>query len=469
MKKQVLSFLLLTLLSAGILAQDPESIDGIWLGTLKIQSLELRLAFTLSGSADGELKALMKSIDQGGVEVPMEEVLLKNDTLLVRHSGAGIEVEGRINPVQLVWETEFRQGPVKAPITFLKVEQLPGMVRTQDPVPPFPYRVEEVSFRNQEADINLAGTLTIPEGDGPFPAVILLTGSGPQNRDEELFGHKPFLVLADYLSRNGIAVLRADDRGVGGSTGSFAGSTTGDFATDALAGVNYLKTREEIYTERIGLAGHSEGGMMASIAASSSADVGFIILMAAPGVPFEEIILYQKKRKWKQAGISEGDMALLMRWHNEVWSLVSGPLSNEKVQDKIRILYSELTEDEKTRLQKSEELLEAEIKVVTDPWWRYAARYKAAKTLGKVSCPVLAINGSKDTQVTANENLAAIKEALQSGGNNNYQVKDLEGLNHLFQTAGTGDESEYMKIEETVSPVAMEIISSWINDLYTDQ
>jgi len=468
MKKNLLPIIILSILSLGIKAQQPETIDGIWLGTLEIQSLELRLAITLSGSAEGELKAALKSIDQGGAEVPMEQAILSLDTLLVKHAGARIEIEGIINADEGTWQTEFRQGPVKESILFAKVDQLPVLARTQDPLPPFPYQVEEVSYRNQKADIDIAGTLTLPEGEGPFPVVILLTGSGPQNRDEELFGHKPFLVLADHLSRNGIAVLRSDDRGVGGSTGSFSGSTSGDFAADAMAGVEFLKTRAEINPDHIGLAGHSEGGMMAPIAASSSGDVGFIVLMAAPGIPFEEIVLYQKKRKWIQAGINETDMALLMSWHRKVWTLVSGKVSNEKLEEEMRILYKEHTEDEISRMHKSEEILNAEIKLVTDPWWRYAARYNAGKILGRLSCPVLAINGTKDTQVTSIENLGAIKEALRSAGNKNYLVKEIEGLNHLFQTADTGDESEYGKIEETMSPLAMEMISDWIRDLYTD-
>ena len=424
--------------------------------------MELRIALTFSESEDGILSATMNSIDQSSGEVPMEKVIMNKDSLLVQHSGIGVEFEGVVDLAANTFDTEFRQGPGRFPIVFNKVESLPISARPQEPKKPYPYKEEQVEYEHEAAGIKIAGTLTYPGSGGPFPAVILLSGSGPQNRDEEIFGHKPFMVLADYLTRNGIAVLRSDERGVGGTMGNFQGSTTGDFTDDALAGVAYLKGRDEINPEWIGLAGHSEGGMMAPIAASNSSDIAFIVIMAGPGITFSDVILFQKELRWKAMGVSDEDMELNRSWHNQVSKITSMDIDNEEVRGKVMLLYKSLSEDEKTRLHKTPESVEGEIKHLTDPWWRYATKYDARATLMKVKCPVLAINGSKDMQVVAKENLPAIEEALQTGGNGNFLIKELEGLNHLFQTADTGDETEYGKIEETFSPVAMKLIADWI-------
>jgi fermentation-respiration switch protein FrsA (DUF1100 family) len=424
--------------------------------------MELRIALTFAKQEDGILGATMNSIDQGSGEIPMEEVIMKKDSLLVKHTGIGIEFEGMVNLDENIFDSEFRQGPGKFPLLFQRVDKLPFVARPQEPKKPYPYREEHVEYEHEEAGIKIAGTLTYPDSGGHFPAVILLSGSGPQNRDEEIFGHKPFFVLSDYLTRKGIAVLRFDERGIGGSTGSFKGATTADFADDALAGVAYLKSRDIINPEWIGLAGHSEGGMMAPIAASKSNDIAFIVMMAGPGIAFSDVILFQKELKWKQLGMSDEDLELNRSWHNQVSEIVVMGIENEEVREKVLQLYKSLSEDEKNRLHKTPESIEGEIEHLTDPWWRFASKYKARASLMQVKCPVLAINGSKDMQVVAKENLAAIEEALKAGGNGNFLVKELEGLNHLFQTANTGNETEYSKIEETFSPIAMELIAKWI-------
>ncbi|MFH0756994.1 MAG: alpha/beta hydrolase [Bacteroidota bacterium] len=436
--------------------------EGIWLGTLKLNSIELRLGITISGSEEGTLKAVLTSIDQGGAEIPMDQATLFMDTLSVESAALGLKMKGAVDVKNGTWDTQFKQGPVTLPLTMYKVEHLPALNRSQEPHPPYPYLTEEVKYENSGAGIRIAGTLTLPEGGGPFPAVILLTGSGPQNRDEEIFGHKPFWVLADYLTRNGIVVLRSDDRGVGGTSGDFALSTTDDFSGDALAGVAFLKTRGEVKQDLIGLAGHSEGGMIAPLAATRSDDVGFIVLMAAPAIPFDQIVLFQKRQKWEMIGMSEADMELNTRWHNKVAALVASDLSDVQVGEEMRKLYRAFSEDEHKRMYKDEAALEQEIGNMVSPWWRFACRYDAVSTLKKIRCPVLAINGEKDMQVQGVENLAAIEAALAPGDCPGFDIKPMPGLNHLFQTALTGDESEYGKIEETFSPEAMEVIAAWI-------
>jgi fermentation-respiration switch protein FrsA (DUF1100 family) len=454
--------ILLLTSTAGLEGQHQEGIEGIWLGTLKVGEMELRIALTFLKSEDNIYSATMNSIDQSSGEIPMEQVVMNKDSLLVKHTGIGIVFEGLVDLTKNTFDSEFRQGPGKFPLLFHKVDKLPISARPQEPKKPYPYKEEQVEYEHKAAGIKIAGTLTYPASGGPFPAVILLSGSGPQNRDEEIFGHKPFMVLADYLTRHGIAVLRSDERGVGGTTGSFKGSTTEDFAKDALAGVAYLISRDEINPEWIGLAGHSEGGMMAPIAASKSSDIAFIVMMAGPGIAFSDVILFQKELRWKNIGMSDEDMELNRSWHNQVSEIAAMDIDNEEVREKVMQLYEDLNEEEKTRLRKTPESMEGEIEHLTESWWRFATKYNARATLMKVKCPVLAINGSKDMQVVARENLPAIEEALQAGGSSNFLIKELEGLNHLFQTADTGDESEYGKIEETFSPVAMKLIADWI-------
>jgi hypothetical protein len=307
--------------------------------------------------------------------------------------------------------------------------------------------------------VTLAGTLTIPSGTGPFPAVVLLTGSGPQNRNEELFSHRPFLVLADYLTRHGIAVLRADDRGVGGSTGVFSKSTTGDFADDALAGIEFLKGRKEINQKRIGLVGHSEGGMMAPIAATQSPDVAFIVMLAGPGQRFADIIISQILLDAKAQ-----DAALKRSWYERLYALLVEETDNAVAEEKIRALHATLTADEKEKLDWPDGKLNGKIAEELSPWWRYAMQYNPRTTLMKVRCPVLALSGERDMQVPAKENLSAIEDALKAGRNIHFTVRELPGLNHAFQTAPPGMELEYAKIEETMSPVVLKTVLDWIRE-----
>jgi fermentation-respiration switch protein FrsA (DUF1100 family) len=349
------------------------------------------------------------------------------------------------------------------PLMVQRIDKLPERAtRPQDPKKPYPYIEEEVTYENPKAGITLAGTLTIPSGTGPFPAVVLLTGSGPQNRNEELFNHRPFLVLSDYLTRHGIAVLRADDRGIGGSTGDFSKATTGDFADDGLAGVTFLKGRSEIKSNCIGLIGHSEGGMMAPIAATHSKDVAFIVMLSGLGQRFADIIIFQILQDSKSKGEDENLVALKRSCYERLYALVGEDTDDATAEKKIRALHATLTEDEKEKLDWTDTKFEERIKHQLKPWWRYAMQYDPRATLMNVQCPVLALNGERDMQVPAKENVAAISDALRAGGNTHFTVLELPGLNHAFQTAGPGMEMEYAKIEETFSPVALQTIADWI-------
>lgn len=336
--------------------------------------------------------------------------------------------------------------------------------RPQEPSKPFPYNEEEVTYKNNKANVRLAGTFVFPRSKKPFPAVLLISGSGPQDRNEMVAGHKPFLVLSDYLVRRGIAVLRVDDRGFGKSTGNHDTATTQDFAEDVLYGIEYLKTRKEISHNQIGLIGHSEGGLIAPIAASNSSHVAFIVLLAGPGMMMKDILLHQiASISINDVNFSKGE-GNLHRFDN-ICELVSSDIPLDSARSKSLILaeniYESLppAEKVKTSMKKVRSLI---TKLICTPWMRFALRHDPRKPLKKVMCPVLAMNGAKDIQVPATLNLSIIATALKEGGNNKITTLKIENLNHLFQTCETGEMTEYSKIKETMSPVALKAIGDWI-------
>jgi pimeloyl-ACP methyl ester carboxylesterase len=284
--------------------------------------------------------------------------------------------------------------------------------------------------------------------------VLLIVGSGPHDRDESLMGHKPFLVLADYLTRKGIVVLRADKRGVGKSTGDAATATTADYATDAEAGVAYLKSRPEVDSHKIGLIGHSEGGVIAPMAAARNRDVAFIVMMAGTGVPGDQIIVEQLRLITEAGGAGKEKVAKDAANERELLALVETEKDDAVLDRKLR--------EKLAANGMPEGQIGPSIKAVASPWFHYFLTYDPATALRKVACPVLAINGSLDLQVPPAQNLPAIRKALEDGGNKHYEVDELPGLNHLFQTAKTGAPSEYGEIEETISPLAMDKMAGWI-------
>jgi len=437
---------LLLLASFPVLAQD---IAGDWIGTLQAGPMTLRLAVYIGKGADGALKATIDSLDQNARGIPIGSIELKESKLTFTSAPLSASYEGRVNQDFTAIEGVFTQGgPV--PLNFKKASaadlSLPR--RPQNPTKPYPYREEDLTYENPGAGIRLGATLTLPNGPGPFPAVVLITGSGQQDRDESVFGHKPFLVFADYLTRKGLAVLRSDDRGAGKSGGVFATATTADFATDVEAAVACLKSRHEIDPHKIGLIGHSEGGYIAPMVAARYKDVAFIVMMAGGGVPGDQMIVAQVVAGNEAAGVPHEQALQYGVRERELLDL----LMKEKDEVVLKRKFTELVGPE----------ADATYRQMTSPWYRYFLSYDPAPALRKVSCPVLAIIGEKDTEVPASLNLPAIRKALEDGGNKHFEVAQLPGLNHLLQTARTGALSEYQQIEETISPSALERIATWI-------
>ena len=427
-------------------------IDGAWLGTLEVGAIKLRVIFHIVNTEDG-LVATLDSPDQNAMGLPTTKVTRDGASLKIEVKKIDGVYEGKISADLNTIDGTWTQGGGSNPLVLKRVKDQAELQprRPQNPTRPYPYHDEDVTYENKVQNVTLAATMTIPQGKGPFPAVVLITGSGPQDRDESLMGHKPFLVLSDYLTRHGIAVLRADDRGTAKSTGDFATATTADFATDTEAGIAYLKTRPEVDPHKIGLIGHSEGGVIAPMIAARNKDVAFIVMMAGPGVPGDQILIAQVEAIDRASGRSAGDTAKDVAREREVLTL----LETEKDHD---VLQKEL----KDKLDVPEAQAGAAIKQLTSPWFRYFISYDPATALRKVTCPVLAIIGEKDTQVPAKLNLPAIRAALEQAGNQHFEADELPGLNHLFQTAATGAPTEYAQIEETMSPVALEKMAGWI-------
>jgi len=446
-------------------------ITGDWAGTLSFSGAELRIVFHITGGEDGTLSATMDSPDQGAAGIEVSSVTFDGDSLIMEIAVAQGGFYGRYDPDSLFVEGEWRQGGFKLPLRLVNAGEIKPIARPQEPKRPFPYSEEEVGFENGEAGITLAGTLTMPEGEGPFTAVVLISGSGPQDRDEALLGHKPFLVLSDHLTRNGIAVLRYDDRGIGQSGGVYKTATTADFATDALAALEYLMTRREIDVSKAGLIGHSEGGIITAMVAAGSDNVAFIVMLAGPGLKGSEILFAQNIALIELQGASADLVGKRSEQLKLEYGILAGQRGNEETREEIVSVsvpfLERYTSEEREQFGFNEDGVKKRAEILTDPWFRFFMEYDPATALRKVECPVLAMIGDRDIQVDPGKNLPAIEKALSDGGNEEFTVVEMPGLNHLFQTCDTGNPAEYAKIEETMSPAALEMVSGWILSVQT--
>jgi pimeloyl-ACP methyl ester carboxylesterase len=447
------------------------TLEGNWQGSLKVTAFELRLAFhvTPSKEAPDTLTATFDSLDQGAKGLPVDSVALAEDgTARFTLKKLASSYEGKLSADGTQIDGEWTQRGAKMPLVMKRVDKVAEVRRPQTPVKPYPYTEIALQVENKAGDVTLAGTLTVPEGkgDGPFPAAVLISGSGAQDRDETILGHKPFLVLADELTRRGIAVLRVDDRGVGGSSGKTMSSTSEDFTGDILAEVAALKARPEIDPARIGLIGHSEGGLIAPMVAARSSDVAFIVLLAGPGLPGEQLLIQQGQliRKAEQVGDRGEQVAhdAQLRALEIIKSEPDAKVAAEKIRAIIKEALAKMSDEERKEAGDLTAAIEAQVQLGTSPWLRFFLTYDPRPALEKVRCPVLALNGEKDVQVAPRENLGAIAAALKAGGNARVQTQELPGLNHLFQTCQTGSLTEYSRIEETIAPSALKRIGDWV-------
>lgn len=443
-----------------------QNFEGTWTGAIQ----GMPLVFEISNN-DGSYAAKMQSPTQSKVFLPMDSTMVNGNKIKLVLNAYKIKYQGELLEEKV--NGTFTQGTYSETMTLEKkayVEVKPN--RPQEPKEPFPYTPEEVVFENSKANkIKLSGTLTLPNGVENPPVAILISGSGPQDRNEELFDHKPFLVIADYLSRNGIAVLRYDDRGVAKSQGTQVGANSFDFATDVEAAITYLKTRKDINRKEIGLIGHSEGGLIAPIViANNKKDVAFFVSLAGPSIRGDKVLLPQMRKSASFTGASKNEIDFEINLMDQLFEKInsSTKLNNLDLQEELEIMVAASVTKAPVSLgpKYSKEYITAFTKEFSSDWMRYFLTYDPQNNLEKVTCPVLAINGSLDYQVIAASNLSGMKSAFAKAGNKDVTIKELPGLNHLFQNAVTGSAGEYGQIEETFDPVTLELIASWINERF---
>lgn len=442
-----------------------EGMDGRWEGTAELNGAKLRQILGIRTGERGTV-VIYASPDQLMMGAPVRDLAVEGDAVTFSLMNGISNFAGTLSADRSeltgTFATTLNDNVATVSLTRGDFGEREPPKRPQNPQEPFPYAAEEVSFDNpQWPGVHLAGTLTIPEGEGPFPAAVMITGSGGQDRDEALMGHRPFAVIADHLTRNGIAVLRFDDRGIGESKSDtpYDAATSADLATDANAAFAFLRTRSEIDPLKIGFVGHSEGGMIAPIAMADNPDVAYAVLLAGPGTNLDQLLLSQQRllaatmeASPKQLNDQEPVMAAMLKAIAEAPDPVSG-------KDAARaVLTPEAMQALGAPPDFDKDLI---VNRITGPWFQYFLKYDPIPNLARIRVPLLALNGSLDLQVPADDNLEAIRGATKD--NPDVTIVKLDGLNHLFQHAETGGVGEYARIEETFAPEALELMSEWIN------
>lgn len=437
-----------------------QEIQGSWEGSLSIQGTQLPLIFNIQKNGD-LYQTTLDSPMQGAKGIPIAETTFANNELQIAAPNLNLKFSGHFNGTSI--EGTFVQNGGSIPLVFTrKLNDTPALKRPQEPKPPFDYPIEEVVFVNPKDKNTLAGTLTLPKNKKDFPVVILITGSGTQNRDSEIFGHKPFAVIANDFAQKGIGVLRLDDRGVGGSSKGTTEDTSASFATDIATAVDFLSAKG---FKNIGLIGHSEGGMIAPMVAAQNTKVQFVISLAGPGIPIDQMMLLQSQSIAKSQGATTTQIEASTAFNKKVYAFITGYNgSNLKAdfQPYIKEEFIKRSQNQGLTETQIDDIVTQQTLSVTNPWYVYFIKFNPDLYWSKLKIPVLALNGSLDLQVKATENLAGIEASLAKAGNKKATIKELPGLNHLFQEAKTVSTAEYSTNEQTIAPIALNIMSKWI-------
>ena len=442
---------LITLLLFVVL-QSQAQIEGYWKGQIDLGTMKLEMAFNITANENGYSTTLDVPA-QGAFDFPVDETTFLDGHLQLTMSSMDASYSG--TPKDGVIEGEFTQHGMTFTLNLVKAEKKEQKkARPQDPQPPFDYHIEEVTFVNEKEGNTLVGTLTIPKGEGPFPAMVLVSGSGQQDRDEELMNHRPFWVIADYCALNGIAVLRYDDRGIGGSTGEVENATSLDFSYDAEAAFDYLRNRKEINASKVGILGHSEGGVINFMVSARRPEVAFLVSLAGPSVNGIEVLKEQQAALLRASGMSEEMVQFNGNANAQMFDIIEASNDREEADSLIRQLVK--------GWGYNEELTEQTVSQMTMPWMYYFLKYDPTEAIVKTNCPALLLNGSKDLQVIASQNLPAYEKIIADYGKTNLTLRELPDLNHLFQHCETGSPNEYFEIEETISPEVLELIVGFV-------
>lgn len=467
MRSTILAAVLI-IISSSILHAQNKKFTGIWEGKLNV-GIELRIVFHINNNNDDGLISTLDSPDQSAFGLKCDTIFANDNDITIEMHKLKAKFAGKWIDDSTISGT-FTQS-ADFPLTLKKVEKVSVRARPQTPKPPFPYKSEEVEYDNKDKTLHYGATITIPEGNGPFPAALLITGSGPQNRDEEILGHKPFAVIADYLTKKGFVVLRVDDRGMGKSTGKFSEATTADFAIDVNTSFDYLLSRPEVDKKKAGLIGHSEGGMIAPMVASQRKDVNFIVLLAGPGVKIIDLMTEQNAAVLNSSGITEKAINIFKPLYKEIIINIINA-SDTALADKITLstLENWISKNDtaivnELGFKNSKDInkyVHAMVRETYTPWFRYFLAFDPRPYLEKLSCKVLAIDGDKDIQVVSKQNLPGIEAALKKSKAKDVEIKEIQGLNHLFQSCKKCTVREYGELEETFSPSALQVIGDWL-------
>lgn len=426
-------------------------IEGYWKGKIDLGMQKLEMAFDISSTENG-YSATLDVPAQGAHNIPVDETVFRDNRLQLTMTAMGASYSGELKDNLI--EGEFSQRGMTFPLNLKRGEKETQQARPQDPQPPFDYRIEEVRFTNAKEGNTLTGTLTIPEGDGSFPAMVLVSGSGQQNRDEELMNHRPFWVIADYLTRNGIAVLRYDDRGVGGSEGEVLNATSMDFSYDAEAAFDYLRSRKEINAVQIGILGHSEGGIINFMVSARRPEVAFLVSLAGSAVDGIQLLKAQQAAILRASGMTEEAIQFSSNANAQMFDIIAASRDREEADSLLRQLVK--------GWGYSEELIEQTVGELASPWMYFFLKYDPTEAIVKTNCPALLLNGSKDLQVVASQNLPAYEKIISEYGKANMTLHEMPDLNHLFQHCETGSPNEYFNIDETISPEVLEMIVEFV-------
>jgi len=432
--------------------------EGTWQGAIETGNMRMRLQLHIAHDEKGQLIASVDSLDQGIVGIPASRITEKSGELKFEMPAFNAEYTGNLNAAKNEITGQWSQSENLETLDFRRSEKVLELRRPQNPTKPYPYRAEEVAIASSDGKGTLAGTLTVPLGAGPFPAAVLVGGSGPNDRDETTARHQPFLVLADFLTRNGVAVLRYDKRGIGQSTGVFSDATVNDFTQDSQSALAFLKSRKEVDPKRIGLIGHSEGGILASLVATRSADVSWVVLLATPATTGERTLLRQSELIARVGGLQEEQITHSLEFDRKAYAAVRQEKDPAALQKKLESLVVQSG----MGAEMPPAALQAQLRLMTSPWFREFLELDPEPLLEKLKCPVLALSGDRDLQVDSTENVPLLRKAYETSGNKDFTVVEIEGVNHLFQRAQSGSPALYGAIEETIAPEVLTSLGNWV-------
>jgi len=444
--------------AAGAAANAVSKAEGTWQGAIETGNMRMRLQLHLSHDEAGQLVASVDSLDQGIQGIPASRVSEKAGELKFEILAFNAQYTGTLSTTKNEISGHWDQNNNLETLNFVRSNRVLDLRRPQTPAKPYPYIEKEISFAAGSEKGTLAGTLTLPQGDGPFPAAILVGGSGPNDRDETIAGHKPFLLLADFLTRKGIAVLRYDKRGIAQSTGNFSGATIDDFTSDLQAAVAFAKSRKEVDAKRIGAIGHSEGGILAALAATRSSDLHWLVLLGTPATTGERTLLRQSELVSRAGGLSEEQIARSLQFDRKAYQAVKEEKDLAALQRRLQTLVAQSGLGESM----PPEALQTQIRLMTSPWFQQFLTFDPEPVLEQLTLPVLALSGDLDLQVDSVENVPLLRQAYEASGNRDFTVIEIEGVNHLFQKAQSGSPALYGAIEETIAPEVLTAIGIWV-------